>query len=51
VQERGPPASESVEDSFRGCAGAAAAARVLRVLAPDLAAKLAEEEAESGRPR
>jgi len=43
VQERGPPKTVSVEDSFKSCASLAGARSVLSVLAPDLLARLREE--------
>jgi hypothetical protein len=39
----GPPKTVTVEDSFKGCPSIEAARRVVRVLAPDLLARLQEE--------
>ena len=39
----GPPKTVTVEDSFKGCPTIDAARRVVRVLAPDLLARLQEE--------
>lgn len=49
VVEQGPSKSVTVEDSFRGCKGHIGAAQVLAVLAPDLVARLQEEEEDNGR--
>jgi hypothetical protein len=38
-----PPKSITVEDSFKSCTSLTAARHVLRVLAPDLLARVAEE--------
>ncbi len=43
VKAAGPPKSVTVEDSFKGCPGAEAARRVIKVLAPDFLQRLAEE--------
>lgn len=39
----GPPKTVTVEDSFKGCPTIEAARRVVKVLAPDLLARLQEE--------
>ncbi|GFR42034.1 hypothetical protein Agub_g2851, partial [Astrephomene gubernaculifera] len=49
VRPTGPPRSITVEDSFRCCSSRAAAEAVVRVLAPDLLGRLAEEWAENRR--
>ncbi len=38
-----PPKSITVEDSFKSCTSLTAARHILRVLAPDLLARIAEE--------
>ena len=38
-----PPKSITVEDSFKSCTSLTAARHILRVLAPDLLARVAEE--------
>jgi hypothetical protein len=43
VTPMGPPKTVTVEDSFKGCPSIEAARRVVRVLAPDLLARLQEE--------
>lgn len=43
MKAAGPPKSVTVEDSFKGCPGAEAARRVIKVLAPDFLQRLAEE--------
>jgi hypothetical protein len=43
VAEKPPPKAVTCEDSFRACSSLAAAASVLRVLAPDLVARMVEE--------
>lgn len=43
MQASGLAKSVTVEDSFRSCLGLAAAESVLRVLGPDLLARLREE--------
>lgn len=45
----GPPKAVTVEDSFKAATGFAAADAVLRLLVPDLLARLREEWAENGR--
>jgi len=49
VVEQGPSNTVSVEDSFRHCRGMTAAAHVVTVLAPDLLARLREEDEENRR--
>ena len=43
VQDKGPPKSITVEDSFKDCSSMQAAEHVLRVLAPDLLARMVED--------
>lgn len=43
VQQSGPARSITVEDSFKSCTTLAAAAHVLRILAPDLLTRLRED--------
>lgn len=43
VIDQGLPKSITVEDSFRGCSGFTAAMQVIKVLVPDLLARLEEE--------
>ena len=43
VQQSGPARSITVEDSFKSCTTLAAAVHVLRILAPDLLARLRED--------
>lgn len=47
VRPTGPPKSVTVEDSFKACASMDAARTVLRVLAPDLLARLYDEYGEN----
>ena len=49
VQQSGPPKSITVEDSFKSCTSLAAAQHVLRILAPDLLARLREDAEEHAR--
>eukprot|EP00873_Tetraselmis_striata_P039314 jgi/Tetstr1/459578/TSEL_004943.t1 len=49
VVAKGPPKSITVEDSFKECSSLAAVEQVLRVLSPDLVARLEEEAAEHRR--
>lgn len=49
VTPRGPPKSITVEDSFKSCDSNDAALRVLRVLLPDLVARLMEDSEEHRR--
>ena len=44
VQDKGPPKSITVEDSFKDCSSLAAAEHVIKVLAPDLLARMAEDQ-------
>ncbi len=43
VQDKGPPKSITVEDSFKDCSSLHAAEHVIKVLAPDLLARMAED--------
>lgn len=43
VQDKGPPKSITVEDSFKDCSSLQAAEHVIRVLAPDLLARMVED--------
>lgn len=45
----GPPKAVTVEDSFKSAEGYPGAEAVLRLLVPDLLARLREEWAENGR--
>ena len=49
VDNTGPQKTITVEDSFRNCSGFESVGRVLCVLAPDLWARLEEDEEEYGR--
>eukprot|EP00803_Ostreobium_quekettii_P002168 evm.model.scf_1291.1 EVM.evm.TU.scf_1291.1 scf_1291:8552-11388(+) len=49
VQERGPPKSITVEESFKSCTTLAAARSVITVLAPDLLLRLEEDHDENSR--
>ncbi|CAM6125832.1 unnamed protein product [Calypogeia fissa] len=49
VEDKGPPKSISVEDSFRKCETMQRATEILRVLAPDLIRRLDEDREETGR--
>ena len=44
VQDKGPPKSITVEDSFKDCSSLPAAEHVIKVLAPDLLARMAEDQ-------
>lgn len=43
VQDKGPPKSITVEDSFKDCSSLHSAHHVIRVLAPDLLARMVED--------
>ncbi len=43
VQDKGPPKSITVEDSFKDCSSLHAAQHVIKVLAPDLLARMLED--------
>lgn len=43
MQDKGPPKSITVEDSFKDCSSLAAAEHVIKVLAPDLLARMVED--------
>ena len=43
VQDKGPPKSITVEDSFKDCSSLSAAEHVIRVLTPDLLARMVED--------
>lgn len=43
VQDKGPPKSITVEDSFKDCSSLHAAQHVIKVLAPDLLARMVED--------
>lgn len=43
MQDKGPPKSITVEDSFKDCSSMPAAEHVIRVLAPDLLARMVED--------
>ena len=43
MQDKGPPKSITVEDSFKDCSSMAAAEHVIKVLAPDLLARMVED--------
>jgi hypothetical protein len=43
VQDKGPPKSITVEDSFKDCSSLPAAQHVIKVLAPDLLARMVED--------
>eukprot|EP00249_Psilotum_nudum_P017138 c26179_g1_i1 orf=32-1747(+) len=49
VQDKGPPKSLSVEDSFRSCTSLKQVEDILRSLAPDLLARLDGDKEETGR--
>mmetsp|Transcript_8277 Transcript_8277/g.14930 ORF Transcript_8277/g.14930 Transcript_8277/m.14930 type:complete len:481 (-) Transcript_8277:439-1881(-) len=49
VAAKGPPKSITVEDSFKECSSFKGVEQVLRVLAPDLVARLEEDAAEHSR--
>ncbi|KAL3161617.1 hypothetical protein ABBQ32_010474 [Trebouxia sp. C0010 RCD-2024] len=49
VQDKGPPKSITVEDSFKDCSSMQSAEHVIRVLAPDLLARMVEDSEETGR--
>ena len=44
VQDKGPPKSITVEDSFKSCSSLPAAEHVINVLAPDLLARMVEDQ-------
>lgn len=44
VQDKGPPKSITVEDSFKDCSSLVAAEHVIKVLAPDLWARMVEDQ-------
>ena len=44
VQDKGPPKSITVEDSFKDCSSLVAAEHVIKVLAPDLLARMVEDQ-------
>ena len=43
MQNKGPPKSITVEDSFKDCSSIQSAEHVIRVLAPDLLARMVED--------
>ena len=43
MQDKGPPKSITVEDSFKDCSSMQSAEHVIRVLAPDLLARMVED--------
>ena len=43
VQDKGPAKSITVEDSFKDCSSLHAAEHVIKVLAPDLLARMVED--------
>ncbi|KAL0021711.1 hypothetical protein WJX79_005570 [Trebouxia sp. C0005] len=49
VQDKGPAKSITVEDSFKDCSSLPAAQHVIKVLAPDLLARMLEDYQETGR--
>ncbi|KAK9867449.1 hypothetical protein WJX84_000515 [Apatococcus fuscideae] len=49
VQDKGPPKSITVEDSFKSCTSLPAARHILRILTPDLINRLQEDWQETGR--
>ncbi|KAK9826961.1 hypothetical protein WJX74_001872 [Apatococcus lobatus] len=49
VQDKGPPKSITVEDSFKSCTSLPAARHILRILTPDLLTRIQEDWQETGR--
>ena len=43
VQDKGPPKSITVEDSFKSCTSLPAARHILRILTPDLLTRIQED--------
>lgn len=43
MQDKGPPKSITVEDSFKDCSSLSAAEHVIKVLTPDLLARMVED--------